>query len=180
MTHTQSFGTITARSAIHCLVSSGTISFFTTFLLSSFFTSSLLITICTEPHVSPLHSSLHCSIPEAVSRARMVVSPRHVRRKNCLWFVRTGALPLMCPSLAVAPAAVAYQLVVFQCVCVCARVFCCARCVHTHTHSTHWHGPCVWLTLPYILTTNRPRTHVSIGSNIKHHEPCTNCSTQSA
>ena len=42
----------------------------------------------------------------------------------------------MCPSLDVATAAVAYQLVVFQCVCVCARVFCCARCVHTHTLNT--------------------------------------------
>ena len=49
----------------------------------------------------------------------------------------------MCPSLAVAPAAVAYQLVVFQCVCVCVPVCFVVRDAYTHTH-THTLNTVAW------------------------------------
>ena len=111
---------------------------------------------------------------------RMVASPRHVRRKKCPWFVTTGAR--ICPSLAVAPAAVAYQLVVFQCVCVCPCVLLCAMRTHTHTHTlnTHTHtdmgracGSHCLTFLPPTSTDPGPMAlTVSIATNIKHHEPC--------
>ena len=66
-------------------------------------------------------------------------------------------------------------------VCVCVPVCFVVRDAYTHTHTLNtlaW-AVCVAhiaLRLTFLPPTDPgPRTHVSIGSNIKHHEPCTNC-----